>query len=281
MYIFSGDAMKSIHYLSTNSWQDAFVLAGIPVSGSLFIKNYGTSTIFIDVNSSTPTENGYPLLSGQSTAIDNKGETVWVRGNVDNPIWISDQDTGLFRDYTLIDLPTELYTSLGNVPSAKRVRVEPGQHSFWEGKEYRIFKQLNIAANSTYTMKIVTALDVVLHRVEPTIDVGSLLFLTYSGGTPAGTFSETIPILRKNNMSSAPNIPSTTAITAGGSVSGGVLIDAVSLVSQTSSGSKSGLTVGGAEFDDRGVAPGTYYWVFQNRTNDVLTGVFRSFWEER
>ncbi len=169
----------------------------------------------------------------------------------------------------------------------RRYRVDVGQTGFFEGREFRTFKEINIASGSTLVMRITVPVNTILQHVGLVLDAGSIKLRTVAGGTPTGSFSEALPIIRKNNMSGgaypAPPLPlyvAQNAVDSGGTaITGGTDIDVLRLVVANSSGQAS--TVGGNQDDARGVAPGTYYWVFNNFGNSTATGVFSSFWEER
>lgn len=188
--------------------------------------------------------------------------------------------------YTIPDFgPSDLLTS--NREKYRRVRVDLAQTGFFEGREFRTFKELSIAAGATLVIRITVPVNTILQHVGLVLDAGSIKLRTVSGGTPAGSFSEALPILSKNNMSGgafpAPPLPLYSAqnlLESGGTaLTGGVDIDVLRLVVANASGQAS--SVGGNQDDARGVGPGTYYWVFNNFGNGTATGVFSSFWEER
>lgn len=169
----------------------------------------------------------------------------------------------------------------------RRYRVDVGQTGFFEGREFRTFKELSIAAGATLVMRITVPVNTILQHVGLVLDSGSVKLRTVAGGTPTGTFSDAMPIIRKNNMAGgvfpAPPLPLYTAqnlVESGGTaLTGGVDIDVLRLVVANASGQAS--SVGGNQDDARGVGPGTYYWVFNNFGSGTATGVFSSFWEER
>lgn len=274
--------MASLFYLPSNEWIDIHSAMSLPLTGSVILRNYGSNTTYISVGELTPVNEGFPVLQGEWKSIENKFQKVWVRGAKDTPIWVGDQDGSEFKDYMLVDLPNELYTSTGGVANSKRIRVESGQHSFWEGKEYRTFKELNVPVSGIYTVRINVTQDVILKSLRVSINSGKLRLTTFAGGVEDGVFSETFPILRKNTMSTAPNRPSTTIITAGGSVAPVSLIDVETVYVGEMQGNRISSTVGVSEFDERGVGAGLYYWGFQNlSTTETLTGTFHVYWEER
>ena len=181
--------------------------------------------------------------------------------------------------------PLDLLTS--DDPTRRRFRVDVAQTGFFEGREFRTFKELNIAAGATLVMRVTVPVNTILQNVSMTLDAGSVKLRTVSGGTPAGTFSESLPIIPKNTMTGgkfpAPTLPlyaAQNSVASGGtSITGGVDIDVIRIVVANASGQAS--SVGNAQDDYRGVGPGIYYWVFNNFGSGAATGVFSSFWEER
>lgn len=165
-----------------------------------------------------------------------------------------------------------------------RVKVDIGQTSFFEGREFRSYKELNIAPSGVYVIKAVVPVDVILTSLNLAIDQGHVRMATLFGGTPGGSFSETLPIFNRNNMTVGPNrkviITPQVQVTAGGTVTGGVEIDVLRL--KTSGNANFAGTVGQAVSDERGIAQGTFYYVFTNLSaQDAVTGVYRASWEER
>lgn len=169
-----------------------------------------------------------------------------------------------------------------------RIAVDSARSSFYEGREFRIFKELNIAASTTYVMKFVIPSDVVLQSVETMIDGGWLRIGAYVGGTEGGSFSETLTRFAANGMSLGVNrreyagaaYQPLMTITAGGTHTDGTEIEVVR--NKASGNAQQSVTVGSSGVDTRGVAAGTYYFRFLNLHNvDAVTGVFRMRWEER
>lgn len=169
----------------------------------------------------------------------------------------------------------------------RRYRVDVAQTGFFEGREFRTFKELNIPQGQTLVMRINVTVNTILQSVGITLDAGSVKLRTVSGGTPVGSFASNLPIIPKNTMTGtefpAPPLPLYVAqntINYGATgLNGGVDIDVIRLVVANASGQAS--SVGSAQDDSRGVGPGTYYWVFENFGNGAATGVFSSFFEER
>ena len=168
-----------------------------------------------------------------------------------------------------------------------RLRVDSGQTGFFEGREFRTFKEISIPQGATVVMRVNVALNTILQSVALTLDAGSVKLRTVAGGTPVGSFATIMPVIPKNTMTGgqfpAPPLPLYTAqntVDYGATgLTGGVDIDVIRMVVANASGQAS--SVGSAIDDSRGVGAGVYYWVFENFGNSAATGVFNSFWEER
>jgi len=170
----------------------------------------------------------------------------------------------------------------GLKPGYKVLTVENLRLGFLEGREFRMFKELNLASGQVYIVKVQTPVDLLLGQLDLTLDSGSLRMTTYVGGTPTGTFSETLNLVPKNNMSKRPTpyyTPQTvlTAIPTGGTLTGGTEIDVVRVVASNATAQQQ--SVGSVPFDVRGVSSGTYYLKLEVLSGTV-TGVLRAFFEE-
>ena len=176
-------------------------------------------------------------------------------------------------------IPTRLITDLrGNNP---RLRVDPGSTGFFAGREFRTFKEFDVATTATYVVKIAVPVDVILTEFQAQSEQGSMRVETVLGGTgevEGGTFSETLPIRAVNTMSErlVPNYSPLVVMTAGGTLTGGLVID-VSRI-KVSNNANFSATVGGTGGSDRGVGAGTYYWRI---TMTDYIGVVKARWEER
>lgn len=167
-----------------------------------------------------------------------------------------------------------------------RVKVDAAQTSFFEGREFRSFKELNIPALTTYVIRAIVPQDIILYGLTPDIESGWLRMGTYLGGTPGGTFSETLPALPRNNMSVGGNrlvaLTSTIALTAGGTHSGGTELDVLRVKTGSNVGNQASSSVGVTVGDERGVGAGTYYFRLQNlHATDAVVGTLHVSWEER
>jgi hypothetical protein len=212
-----------------------------------------------------------PVTVGMSVHLQ-AGETLYARALHGSAYLQADDELTM-----VATPPLFLLTNQGG--QYGRLRVDPDQTSFWEGKQYRTFREINIASGATLALRVNVAVNTVLYDVSLTLDAGAVRLRTVEGGTEGGTFSEALPIIRKNTMTDCPVIAAQNAIAAGGTLTGGVDIDVIRLVAANATAQQS--SVGSKAFDQRGVAPGIYYWLLTNIGQSAATGVFSSFWEER
>lgn len=171
--------------------------------------------------------------------------------------------------------PFDLLTDGGD-GSARRIRVDSNQTGFFAGREARTFREWTAPATATYVIKAAVPIDIILMKLQVTADQGSARVQTVVGGTEGGTFSETLPTIRANTMSNAPAYTPQVSLTAGGTHTGGTILDVLRV--NTDSNTNRSATVGGTEDDQRGVGANTYYF---RLTLDAFVGVFRARWEER
>lgn len=179
-------------------------------------------------------------------------------------------------------IPQEIITGTGSTPKP-RLRVDPGQTAFFEGREFRSFKEFSIAAGATLVMRFTSAVDFVLHTQRLTVLSGTLRFAAVADATSGGSFS-TIPNITVNRMSTAPVVTSQCVFASGGTSTGGTETD-VQLVSAVSDGGLLGgaavLSVGNATDEPRGLPAGVYHLRFQNTSSETAVGVYALSWSEQ
>jgi hypothetical protein len=160
-----------------------------------------------------------------------------------------------------------------------RIRVDVGQTGFFDGREFRTFRRIAIANGGTLVVKAVVPVDVILFDLRLEMVDGWADVETRIGGTEGGTFSETLPIIPRNSMSVAPAYSPVVAITAGGTHTGGTVLDA--FAGRAASATAQIASVGNGLTDERGIPAGTYYFVLTNPGSGPNAGIFRAWWEER
>ncbi len=183
----------------------------------------------------------------------------------------------------------ELNVTSDRLSGFERVRVDVAQTGFFEGREFRTFKELNIAAAQSYIVKAVVPLNIILMNLTATIDGGWLRIGTYFGGSEGGVFSETLPVIGANNMALGINrrrnysgiaYAAQVALTAGGTHTGGLELDVIRI--KAAGNSNQGSSVGVDSDSSRGIAANTYYFRLLNLSaTDAITGIFSARWEER
>lgn len=178
-------------------------------------------------------------------------------------------------------LPIDIFTDNG-YGAHRRLRVDVAQTSFFAGREFRTFKELNIAAGTAYVVKAVVNRDTILLGLSLDIDGGTVRMTNILGpATEGGVFAETLPIIPKSRMSETPVIAPVNVLTAGGTVTGGTVLDIIRVKIPSTAGGGAATTVGGSQDDERGIAIGTYYFNLESIGTDPVTGTLHAFWEER
>lgn len=160
----------------------------------------------------------------------------------------------------------------------QRLRVDVAQTGFFAGREFRTWKEWTAATTATYVVKIVSPVNYILFELIADIEEGSLRCETVIGGTEGGTFAETFFIVGTNNMSSRPTpfyTPQLVA-TAGGTLTGGTVVDVFR--AKTSGNTNKASSVGGGGGSERGIPAGTSYLRF---TLSGVIGTMSTRWEER
>ena len=198
--------------------------------------------------------------------------------NIKWPFWkdefklLVDRNDGTHAERVEAYPPAKLMTD--NDGQYARLRVDVGETQFWAGKQFRTFQKVTIAAGATVSIRATVDVNIILYEVsfhteDSTIEVG-----LYAGGSATGPWTS-MPVIAKNRMTTAPVNASQVTMDYDGSHTGGTLID----ISRVFAGNKSSNFSSGDS--ERGVPPGTYYYVIQNVGNQTATVIFNGYWEER
>jgi len=156
--------------------------------------------------------------------------------------------------------------------------LHPDEIAFYAGREFRTFKEFSIATESSYNLKVISTSDTIVYEFGCSIQTGEIKVELVTGGTEGGTFSTDLPIFPCNTMSTTPVVATGITMTAGGTHSGGTVVDL--LYADTGQGSGARQTTASEDYP-QGFAAGTYYIRLTNQDNHTTTGVFRARWEER
>lgn len=189
----------------------------------------------------------------------------------------TDMGDGSHAERMVAHPPFDLMTDGGNGPN-RRIRVDVAQTGFFAGREFRTFKEWATATTSSYVIKVVTPVDVILFELGVQLDEGAVRIETMIGGTEGGVFGEVLPVFSTNNMSEKPQPPYVhqVILTAGGTHTGGTMLDVFR--AKTSGNSNFASSVGSNAGAERGVGANTYYF---RLTLTGAIGVLKTRWEER
>lgn len=269
--------MQVISIPSKTVYSNLYTLAGYTNSRSLIVTNNSTSPLYIiqQLTLPAPSSRGYTISPGETTLIQANTLPIWIRGGA-GPILVQAITEVRTSPFAAVDLPQDIYTS--TTERFRRLRVDVAQTSFFEGREFRTFKEWPVATTGGYVIQVVVPVNIILFSLGIQLEAGEARIETVVGGTPAGIFDEVLPKIAANTMSEVPTPAPTSQVllTAGGTHTGGVVIDV--LRAKTSGNSNFAQSVGGSITDERGVGLNTYY--FRITLTEAI-GVFKARWEER
>lgn len=203
-----------------------------------------------------------------------------VRHHDDEGVVLRFHDEGDGTFGLVQDLPSRLLTD-GNGPNA-RLRVDVAQTGFFAGREFRTFLRLAMTPGESILIQAVVPINTILFVLRASVESGTLDVSTRAGGTPSGSFATPLPIFRTNNMTTIPQPPYVGQVTLahGGALVGSTEISAFRI--KAAGNSQQASSVGSSDQDERGVAPGTYYFDLRNvHGTDNVIGIFEARWEER
>jgi len=272
--------MEVIYLPDTTQYHDIYALSGITPGTTLVIHNKSSDVLFVTESAAQPVASSvghWAVETDETVLMHANGLTLWAYGAV-GPLLVQKASERTVTPFGSTDLPHDLYT--GPKELYRRIKVDPGQTSFHDGREFRAFVEFSIPANSSLFLQAIVTVDTILYGVTVEVDQGGLRMNTLAGGTVTTPFVTDIPVIRKNTMSivSQPVYPTTISLKRGGVVTGGTVIDTLRVVAAGSNAQRT--TVGSGAFDQRGIGAGTYYWHLQNISNATALGVFSTFWAE-
>lgn len=180
--------------------------------------------------------------------------------------------------------PLDLLTD-GGIGASRRVRVDPGQTGFFNGKMFRSYIETTVpVAGPSLYFRFTSPIDFILWNQELVLCQGAINMKVYTGATPSGTWTQR-PVIGVNRMNSRPSpyYTSVCALETGGTFTGGTEVDSISI--RTAAQNNSAQNVGGS-FTERGLPLGAYYGVISTLTgglavNDAAQFIYRVQWEER
>lgn len=270
-----------VRLATESSYYNLHTVSGFTAGSSLVVTNETSSTLYVAIASSAPASDvgSVPIEVGETYTFSPKTSNLWIRGST-GPIQV-DMMTGGTQEspFYRVDFPQDLYTS--TTEGSRRLRVDTGQTGFFEGREFRTFFELSLAAGASRYFKFVSPIDFILTEQALTLDAGSARFTAMTGATEATAFSTSLPIIGKNRMVSrkTPYYNPQITISTGGTSTGGTIVDLFRVVASNATAQQQ--TVLGANSTERGLPAGTYYLRVENIGNNTLTGVYTLIWEER
>lgn len=273
--------MHVIYLPDTIQYHNFYTLTGLPQGSTLFVHNASSSRLSVTHSLTQPSPSFLDVSfiePDETYVLHANGLPLWVLGG-SGPIVVQAATERVALPLQSTDLPHDFYTSPKEL--YRRIKVDPGQTSFHDGREFRTFYEFSIAAGASVYVQANVAVDTILYDVSCVVDAGGIRLRTYAGSTGVGTFATPLPILPKNTMSirSTPTYSSqNTLLTGGTGVTGGAVIDVVRVVASGATAQQS--SVGSKAFDQRGVGVATYYWRLENFSNNTATGVFSGWWAE-
>jgi len=179
-------------------------------------------------------------------------------------------------------IPKRVFTdAYGDHP---RLAVEPGEAAFYDGRQFRMFKEFSqpagthIPAGGTFILKIVSTVNFIVFDSEVAIDNGFIRTSTVGGGVEGGVFTS-IPVFPLNSMTGTPVYATGITLSGGGTLTGGTTAS-VSRVKTASSSAQASTVPGEGRTAGRGFPPGTYYVRCENIGTGDIEGTIKLQWSE-
>ena len=158
--------------------------------------------------------------------------------------------------YTIPDFgPNDLLTTAKE--GTRRVKVDPAQTGFFEGREFRISYEFDISSGQTQVIKFSCSTNFILWEQRIEVDEGFLIYKPTLNPSSATGFVTEIPQYGKNRMSTAPVVTNTVTVTTGGTITGGTVAETARIKVANATGQAE--SVGGAVYSERGLPAGDYY----------------------
>lgn len=190
---------------------------------------------------------------------------------------------GSHADRVIAHPPFELLAGTTN----QRLRVDPGQTGFFEGRMFRnSHEEVIPVGGPSVQFRFTSPVDFILWSQTLDLTQGALQLRVYTGATPSGTWTDKTPI-GVNRMAERPQpyYQPQCRFATGGNFSGGTEVDLLLIRSGTNQGNNSSQNTGG-ETTERGLPAGEYYGRFSTLTGGVVPDdaaqmLYSLTWEER
>lgn len=194
------------------------------------------------------------------------------------PFWqevrklLIDRQDGTYAERVEAYPPVKLMTD-GDGDYA-RLRVDVGQTGFFAGRTFRTFQKLTIPSLTNRVIRIIVPVNVIIVDVSFSVEDSTCEITRRLGGTAEGPWTP-IPVFRMNMMTTAPAVVNQVTLDYDGSHTGGTITDLIRITAANKTSAASSVV------SERGIEPGTKYWVIDNVGNQTATVVFSAIWEER
>ena len=147
---------------------------------------------------------------------------------------------------------------------------------FWEGRQFRLYRESTLAAAGVETIRFVAAKPFLLQYQELALIQGDAHAVIVSGGTAGGVFVPLTTVNAKYRIDMDP--VSTVTVSIGGTVTGGTEREVLLAASGTGGATKSAGN-SASNFRTRGLPAGTYF-IKITAGSSGATGLFVLEWED-
>jgi len=203
--------------------------------------------------------------------------------NIKFPFWqevrklLVDMSDGTYAERVEAYPPKVLMTDANGAYA--RLKVDVGQTGFFAGREFRTFYEFSIPSGQTRVIKVISNVDTILQTFGAELELAELRIELRVGGTEGGSFGTSLPVLKTNVMTTSSNYTSQITMSTGGTHTGGVVVDVLTLFSGANPNKAAASTA--TEASPQGFSEGTFYIVLTNTDGNDAIGIFRARWEER
>lgn len=181
--------------------------------------------------------------------------------------------------------PSDLLTS--ETPGARRVQVDNGSTGFFLGREFRFFYELNIPANESRWVRVVSPIDFILRSQVAAVDDGTLRFRAWRESTDVGPWSAPASPASgwfNRNAAAQERFGYTGQVSVemggdGAALEDGTVAEVARIKASGSTAQRT--TVSAAAGLERGVTAGTYHLQLENLGSGPVEGVYSFIIEER
>ena len=189
--------------------------------------------------------------------------------------------------YRIADFgPSDILTSPKEV--VRRVQVDPGNTGFCDGREFRYFREMTVAANTSAWIRVtVPSEGIIIKEQDIFVDDGAVRFrawrnLTISGVTWTAPASPASGLYPNNGLPSAEPWSISTTIENGGNhttINGGTVSEIHRVRSSGATAQR--ISVGQTNTSERGIPLGVYHLQFEALSGQPTTVIYDLRFEER